>query len=42
MATARLGYKDYGLFVNYNILTMYETGKSETAYPLTFGASFHF
>jgi len=41
-ATARLGYRDFGLFVNYNVLTLYEYGKSETAYPLTFGASLHF
>lgn len=41
-ATARIGYRDFGLFVNYNILSLYENGKSPNAYPLTFGASFHF
>lgn len=41
-ATARLGFRDFGLFANYNVLSLYESGKSETAYPLTFGASFHF
>ena len=41
-ATVRLGYCDFGLFANYNLLTLYENGKSEDAYPLTFGASFHF
>lgn len=41
-ATARIGFRDFGLFANYNILSLYEKGKSETAYPLTFGASFHF
>lgn len=41
-ATARIGFRDFGLFANYNILSLYEYGKSETAYPLTFGASFHF
>lgn len=41
-ATARLGYRDFGLFANYNVLSLYESGKSQIAYPLTFGASFHF
>jgi hypothetical protein len=41
-ATARIGFRDFGLFANYNVLTLFESGKSETAYPLTFGASFHF
>lgn len=41
-ATVRLGYRDFGLFANYNLLTLYEKGTSEVAYPLTFGASFHF
>lgn len=41
-ATARIGFRDFGLFANYNVLSLYESGKSETAYPLTFGASFHF
>jgi len=40
--TVRIGYRDFGLFANYNILSLYETNKSETAYPVTFGASFHF
>lgn len=40
--TFRLGYKDFGLFANYDVLSLYESGKSENAYPLTFGASFHF
>lgn len=40
--TFRMGYRDFGLFANYNFLTLYEGGKSESAYPLTFGASFHF
>jgi len=41
-ATVRVGYRDFGLFANYNVLSLYESGKSETAYPLTFGASFFF
>lgn len=42
LGTVRMGYRDFGLFANYDILSLYETGKSETAYPLSFGASFHF
>lgn len=41
-ATVRMGYRDFGVFANYNLLSLYENGKSETAYPLTFGASFLF
>lgn len=41
-ATVRMGYRDFGIFANYNLLSLYENGKSEAAYPLTFGASFHF
>ena len=40
--TVRLGYNDFGLFANYNLLSLFEEGKSEAAYPLSFGASFHF
>lgn len=40
--TIRAGYKDFGLFANYNILSLYEEDKSEVAYPLSFGVSFHF
>ncbi|MGV6860212.1 MAG: outer membrane beta-barrel protein [Putridiphycobacter sp.] len=39
MATARLGYKNFGLFVNYNLMPMF-TGNTEVAYPLTFGVRF--
>ncbi len=42
LGTVRLGYNDWGLFANYDILSLYEDGKSELAYPLTFGASLHF
>ena len=42
LATVRMGYNDFGLFANYNVLSLYEKGKSENAYPLSFGASFHF
>ncbi len=41
-ATARVGFRDFGLFANYHFLSLFEKGKSEAAYPLTFGASFHF
>lgn len=41
-ATVRMGYRDFGVFANYNVLSLYESDKSATAYPLTFGASFHF
>lgn len=37
MATARVGYKNVGLFVNYNLLPLFSTGTTQTAYPLTFG-----
>ena len=40
--TFRMGYKDFGVFANYDLLSLYEKGKSELSYPLTFGASFHF
>jgi hypothetical protein len=37
MATARVGYKNVGLFVNYNLLPLFSTGATQSAYPLTFG-----
>jgi hypothetical protein len=37
LATARLGYKSVGIFVNYNMLSLFQPTKSELAYPLTFG-----
>ncbi|NOQ70911.1 MAG: outer membrane beta-barrel protein [Crocinitomix sp.] len=42
LGTVRMGYNDFGLFANYNILSLYEKDKSELAYPLTFGLSLHF
>ena len=42
LGTVRLGYKDFGLFANYDILSLYDKDKSELAYPFQFGASFHF
>lgn len=40
--TARIGYRNFGLFANYDMLPLFENGKSRVAKPLTFGASFHF
>jgi hypothetical protein len=37
MATARVGYKNVGLFVNYNLLPLFSPGTTQLAYPLTFG-----
>ena len=36
-ATARLGYKNIGVFANYSMLSLFEEGKTEGAFPLTFG-----
>ena len=36
-ATARVGYRKVGLFVNYNLLPLFKVGATELAYPLTFG-----
>ena len=36
-ATARLGYKSIGVFANYSMLSLFEEGKTEGAFPLTFG-----
>jgi len=41
-ATARVGYKDFGLFANYNLIPLFEKGKAEEVFPLTFGVSLHF
>lgn len=41
-ATARLGYKDFGLFANYSLLPLFETGLAEQAFPLTAGLTFSF
>lgn len=42
LGTVRIGYKDFGLFANYDLISLYEVDKSEKAYPFSFGASFHF
>ncbi|MDX1350897.1 MAG: outer membrane beta-barrel protein [Putridiphycobacter sp.] len=41
-ATARVGYNDIGLFMNYNLLSLFESGTAEEVYPLTMGISLHF
>lgn len=40
-ATARMGFRNFGLFANYHFLPLFEVGKSEVIYPVTFGMSFH-
>ncbi len=42
LGTVRMGYNDFGLFANYDVLSLFEEDKSEIAYPLSFGLSFHF
>lgn len=41
-ATARVGYNDFGVFANYNLLSLFEKGAAEEVYPLTMGISLHF
>lgn len=41
-ATARVGYNDFGLFANYNLLPLFDKGAAEEVYPLTIGLSLHF
>jgi len=41
-ATARLGYKNIGVFANYSMLSLFEEGKTEAAFPLTFGVRLGF
>ena len=40
--TARMGYRNFGVFANFDMLPLFETSKSTVAKPLTFGASFNF
>lgn len=41
-AAVRLGYGDWGMFANYSLLPLFETGKTVELYPLTFGLSLNF
>jgi hypothetical protein len=40
--TARMGYKNFGLFASFDMLPLFENQASRVAKPLTFGASFTF
>ena len=40
--TARMGYKNFGVFANFDMLPLFENQASRVAKPLTFGASFTF
>ena len=39
-ATARVGYKDIGLFANYSLTPLFQTGKGPELTPFTIGISF--
>ncbi len=41
-AAVRLGYGDFGVFANYSLLPLFDTGKTSEVYPLTFGLSLNF
>lgn len=41
-ATARLGYGNWGVFANYSLLPLFESGKTTEVYPFTFGLSLNF
>jgi hypothetical protein len=41
-ATARLGYRNIGVFANYSLLSLFDDGKTEAAFPLTFGVRLGF
>ena len=38
-ATVRIGYRDFTLFANYGLTSLFEAGKGPQVYPLTFGIS---
>ena len=40
--TARMGYRNFGVFANFDMLPLFQNGTSTVAKPLTFGASFNF
>lgn len=40
--TARMGYRNLGLFANFDMLPLFKEGTSEVAKPLTFGATLNF
>jgi len=41
-AAVRMGYQDWGIFANYNMLPMFDQGKTVSVHPLTFGLSYNF
>ncbi|MGV3613018.1 MAG: outer membrane beta-barrel protein [Fluviicola sp.] len=41
-AAVKLGYKDIGIFANYNLLPLFDTDKTVGVYPLTFGLTVNF
>lgn len=41
-AAVKFGYKDWGLFANYNVLPLFDTKMTEGVYPLTFGLTCNF
>jgi|TARA_R110000737_G_scaffold33607_1_gene51921 hypothetical protein len=40
--TGRVGYGDFGAFVNYSVLPLFDTDKTTEVYPLTFGLTLNF
>lgn len=41
-AALRAGYRSFGVFANYSLLPLFESGKTVALYPLTFGLSVNF
>lgn len=41
-AAMRLGYDDWGVYLNYNVMPLFDTDKTAAVYPLTFGVSLNF
>lgn len=41
-ATVRMGYGSWGLFANYALMPLFDTAKTSTVYPFTFGATYNF
>lgn len=41
-ATVRMGYNDWGAFVTYGLIPVFDTQKTEAVHPLTFGLSYNF
>jgi hypothetical protein len=41
-AAVKMGYEDWGVFANYNVLPLFDTDKTAAVYPLTFGLTYNF